>query len=180
MNKKTKYIVHGAIIAALYAVLTMALWEFSSLAIQVRLSEALCVLPLFTPAAVPGLFIGCLISNLLSGTWIDVVFGSLATLIAAILTYVIGKKCRLAISGQLSRQRKCLAPLPAVVVNAIIIPLVLYYGYGITAMGNAVTTIGVLALLALSILIGQAIACYLIGMPLMHVFERINRKHSIF
>lgn len=66
--KKTSFIVYAAVIAALYAVLTMALWEFSSLAIQVRLSEALCILPLFTPAAVPGLFIGCAVANILSGT----------------------------------------------------------------------------------------------------------------
>jgi len=73
-----------------------------------------------------------------------------------------------------------LSPLPAVLVNAIVIPLVLFYGYGVTAMGNVTSTIGVLGLLALSILIGQALACYIIGMPLLHVLEKLNKQHSIF
>lgn len=178
--KKTSFIVYAAVIAALYAVLTMALWEFSSLAIQVRLSEALCILPLFTPAAVPGLFIGCAVANILSGTWVDIVFGSLTTLAAAAVTALIGKRFSLGRRQGLSPVRRWLAPLPAVVFNALVIPFVLYYGYGITSMGNATSTVGVLALMALSVFIGQAIACYVVGMPLMKVLEKISEKHRLF
>ena len=178
--KKTRYIVYAAVIAALYAVLTMALWEFSSLTIQVRLSEALCILPLFTQAAIPGLFIGCAVANILSGTWADIVFGSLTTLAAAAVTALIGKRFSLGKRQGLSRARRWLAPLPAVVFNALVIPFVLYYGYGITSMGNATTTAGVLALMALSVFIGQAIACYVVGMPLMKLLERLNEKHRLF
>ncbi|MBR6950672.1 MAG: QueT transporter family protein [Oscillospiraceae bacterium] len=178
--KKTRFIVYAAVIAALYAVLTMALWEFSSLAIQVRLSEALCILPLFTPAAIPGLFIGCAVANILSGTWVDNVFGSLTTLAAAAVTAVIGKRFSLGRRQGLSRPRRWLAPLPAVVFNALVIPFVLYFGYGITSMGSTTATVGVLALMALSVFVGQAIACYVVGIPLMLLLERINDKRRLF
>ena len=178
--KKTRYIVYAAIIAALYAVLTMVLWEFSSLAIQVRLSEALCILPLFTQAAIPGLFIGCALANILSGTWVDIVFGSLTTLLAAVVTAFIGRRFSLGKRQGLSRIRRWMAPLPAVIFNALVIPFVLYFGYGIRSMGNATSTIGVLALMGLSVLIGQAIACYVVGMPLMKLLERLNDKYKIF
>ncbi|MBR4662223.1 MAG: QueT transporter family protein, partial [Clostridia bacterium] len=94
MRKEVRFITTGAIIAALYAALTMVLWEISSAGIQFRLSEALCILPAFTPAAIPGLTIGCAIANLAGGTWIDVVFGSMATLLASICTYFIGRAFR--------------------------------------------------------------------------------------
>ncbi len=178
--KKTRYIVYAAVIAALYAVLTMALWQFSSLAIQVRLSEALCILPLFTQAAIPGLFIGCALANILSGTWVDIVFGSLTTLAAAVVTAWIGRRFSLGKHRELSRVRRWLAPLPAVVFNALVIPFVLYFGYGITSMGNATSATGVLALMSLSVLIGQAIACYVVGMPLMKLMEHLNDKFKIF
>ena len=168
----TKRIAFGAIIAALYAVLTMALWEISSAGIQFRLSEALCVLPAFTPAAIPGLFIGCAISNLIGGTWVDVVFGSLATLLAAICTWRIGKVFRVGLAEKVSLGAKLLAPLPPVICNALIIPFVLYYGYGFTEAFGATGTVAVLALHALTVAIGEAAVCYLIGIPLMLVVNR--------
>ena len=86
MNKKVLYLVHGAVIAALYVVLTMLAnaLGLANYAIQVRFSEALTILPVFTPAAIPGLFLGCIISNTMTGCMLlDIIFGSLATLIIA-------------------------------------------------------------------------------------------------
>ena len=119
-NATVENIVTGSVIAALYTVLTLAcsLLGLSSGAIQLRLSEALCILPVFAPAAVPGLFIGCLLSNLLSGGLIyDVIFGSLATLLGAIGT-------------RLLRKHKVLSLLPPIFANTLIIPFVLVKVYG--------------------------------------------------
>ena len=121
-NKNVSMITQGAIIAALYVVLTMIAnaMGLANYAIQVRFSEALCILPFFTVAAIPGLTIGCLISNLLTGAMIwDVLFGSLATLIGAIGTYLL-------------RKHKVLMIFPPVIANAVIVPMVLRYGYGLT------------------------------------------------
>ena len=169
-NKKVVYLTQGAAIAALYAVLTLALWQFSSLQIQVRLSESLCILPLFTNAAVPGLYIGCVIANLLAGNVIDAGFGALATLLAAVSTYFIGRKVK-------GVTRLILAPLPAVIFNVIAVPLVLYYGYGFTTFEMGETVISgfwpVLGLNALSVFIGQMIACYGVGIPLYNALKHI-------
>lgn len=161
MNKKVRFITQAAIIAAIYAVLTLVTWQFSSYEIQVRVAEALCVLIYYTPAAVPGMFVGCLISNIFMGTPVDMVFGSLATLIAALIT------------TRIPRKAKMLYPLPTVIVNAVIVPLILYYGYGITSMGNATGTVVTLLILASSVAIGEAIACFAIGLPFMKLLDRI-------
>lgn len=114
-------ITQGAMIAALYVVLT---WVANVLglangAIQVRFSEALCILPVFTPAAIPGLFVGCLLANILNGCVIwDIIFGSLATLIGAFGTYFLKKT-------------KFVFTLPPVIANAVIVPFVLRYAYGV-------------------------------------------------
>ena len=120
-NKKVLRITQAAMIAAIYVVLTVFISAFNlaSGAIQVRISEALTILPVFTPAAIPGLFLGCLISNLVTGCMpLDVVFGSLATLIGACGTYALRK------------QNKFLAPVSPIVANTIVVPLVLFYGRG--------------------------------------------------
>ena len=94
-NKKVLFAVQAAMIAALYVVLTYItnLLGLASGTIQVRFSEALCILPVFTPAAIPGLFIGCLISNLITGGIIwDIIFGSIATLLGALGTYFLQKE----------------------------------------------------------------------------------------
>lgn len=111
----------GGLIAALYVVLTLlsTALGLSSGVIQVRISEALCILPVFTPAAIPGLFIGCLVANLLSGAVIwDIIFGSLATLAAAFLTYAL-------------RHNRWLASIPPILVNTIVVPFILFYAYHI-------------------------------------------------
>lgn len=179
-NKKVRFIVHAAIIAALYAVLTMALWEISSAGIQFRLSEALCVLPAFTPAAIPGLFIGCAIANVIGGTWIDVVFGSLATLIAAICSYFIGRAFRTGKTEKVRLGANLLVPLPPVIFNALIIPFVLYFGYGLTSTLGVEGMFPVLGLHALTVGAGEAAVCYIIGIPLMMILNKINKKANLF
>ena len=147
----------GAIIAAVYALLTMFLAPISSGLIQCRVSEAMSVLPYFTFSAVPGLFIGCVIANLLTGmAAYDVIFGSLATLLAAYITYWMR-----------NRVSKYLAPLPSVVVNALVVGWLLTYVYqvGVTFWVAA----GYVA-------IGQAIACFALGIPLMKLLERFRGK----
>jgi len=113
MNNKTRFLTYGSVIAALYVALTLLAnaLGLASGVIQVRLSEALTILPMFTPAAVPGLFVGCVLANLLTGCapW-DVVFGSLATLIGALGTWKLAKN-------------KWIAPLFPILSNAIICPL---------------------------------------------------------
>ena len=117
-DSRVKQMVQGAAIAAVYVVLTMAFRPISFGPVQFRISEALCVLPYFTPAAVPGVFLGCLISNLLGGAAaLDVVFGSLATLMGAV-------------GSRLFRKNRYLVSLPPIAANTLIIPWVLKYAYG--------------------------------------------------
>ncbi len=157
-NNKASFITHAAIIAALYVVLTYlaSMLGLSNGAIQIRFSEALTILPYFTPAAIPGLFIGCIISNILSGAVVwDVVFGSLATLMGAVFTYLLRKKS------------KWLAPLPPILSNTVIVPFVLTYAYGVPDG---------LAFLMLTVGIGEVISCGVLGMLLLRCLEK-HRNH---
>ncbi len=144
MKKKSVfYITQAAMIAAIYVVLTIFISAFglASGAIQVRISEALCILPVFTTAAIPGLFVGCLLANLITGATIfDIVFGSLATLIGAIGTYFL-------------RKTKFAYTLPPVLSNAIIIPFVLKYAYGLEdAWWFLAVTVGVGEIMSICLL----------------------------
>lgn len=152
-NKNVRFITQAALIAAIYVVLTIFISAFNlaSGAIQVRISEALTILPYFTPAAIPGLWIGCLLSNLLTGCMpFDVVFGSLATLLGAVGTYLL-------------RKNKWLAPIPPIVSNTLIVPFVLAYVY------NAKGTI---PFFMLTVGIGEVISCYVLGSILLNVLNR--------
>ena len=143
VDPKVLWITQGALIAALYVVLTLVFAPISFGPVQVRIAEALCILPMFTPAAIPGLFIGCLIANFIGGgIMLDVIFGSLATLIGAVLGYML-------------RKNRWLVPLPAVMANTLIVPFVLRYGYGVVDVAIPV--------LMLQILIGEVIGCYVLG-----------------
>ena len=148
MNKRILFICQAGIIAALYTVLTCVVGAFglASGAIQLRVSEALCVLPLFTPAAIPGLTVGCLLSNLLTGCmWQDVLFGSLATFLGAYGAYLL-------------RRWIWLGPIPTVVANTLIIPPVLAYVYGAE---------GGIPYLMLTVGIGEILSAYILGMLLL-------------
>ena len=151
-QKKAYFITQAAVIAALYVVLTMFINAFNlaSGAIQVRISEALTILPYFTPAAIPGLFVGCLLSNFLTGAAIwDIVFGSLATLLGAIGTYLL-------------RKWKWCAPLPPILANTIIIPFVLTYAYGLP---------GGIPFFMLTIGAGEVLSCGILGMILLFALQ---------
>lgn len=154
-NSKVKNITHSAIIAALYVVLTLAaqLLGLASGAIQVRFSEALTILPVFTSAAIPGLAIGCLISNIIAGGVIwDIIFGTFATLIGAVGTYIL-------------RNHRWAAPIPPIVANAVIVPFVLIYAYGATEA---------LPFLMLTVGIGEVISAGVLGTVLLKTLDKTN------
>ena len=142
-KKNIRLLAQGAIIAALYVVLTVIFAPISFGAVQLRIAEALTILPLFTPAAIPGLFIGCILANLLGGgVMLDVILGSIATLIGAVFGYML-------------RNNRWLMPVPAVIANALIVPLVLIKGYGVTDMSYP--------LLVVYIAAGEILGCYVLG-----------------
>ncbi|HZK01835.1 MAG TPA: QueT transporter family protein [Anaerovoracaceae bacterium] len=148
---KTRHLSHGAIIAALYTALTIITMPISYGVMQIRIAEALTVLPALTPAAIPGLFVGCFISNMLGPNGIiDIVFGSIATLIAGVATYRLRKKI-------------FLAPLPPVLANGIIIGSMLHYVYKVP--------VSLLACI-LWVGLGELIACYGIGYPLLRYLNK--------
>ena len=181
-NKKVLFLTQAAMIAALYVVLTELsnLFGLASYAIQVRFSEALTVLPFFMPAAVPGLFAGCIISNLLvSANIFDIVFGSIATLLGGIVTCVIGKPFRNRNNGQipgikqpnsvLSLKYKTaawLTPIPPIVSNTLIIPFVLKYAYGFEPLWFSFLTV----------CIGEIISCGVLGIPLFFFIKKYARQ----
>lgn len=175
MKKTTKLITQAAIIAALYVVLSLLTYQFSYLEIQCRIAEALCMTIFYTPAGVYGVFIGCLITNIFGGSWIDIVFGSLTTLVAALLTYPIAQKIRKKHGNVLKIRHSLLIPIPTVVVNALAIPFVLYYGYGVTSFAFAETRIAVLALLSFSVFAGEMISCYVFGPLFVLALNRVDK-----
>ena len=156
-HKKTLFVCRAAVIAALYVALTYVSRAFGldSGMIQLRVSEALCILPIFTPAAIPGLYVGCLSANLLTGAhWVDILVGPVATLIGALGTYAL-------------RKLPYLAPAPAVISNALIIPFVLAYGYGMEeAIPFMMLTVG----------IGELLSVYLFGMILYFSLKKRGTK----
>ena len=156
-SKKLVFSCQAAVIAALYVVLTYVFSAFASGVIQVRVSEALTILPAFTPAAIPGLVIGCLLSNTLTGcVLLDIIFGSVATLIGALGSYAL-------------RRHTWLVPIPPIVSNMIIVPFVLRFAYGATdAFPFMIATVGA----------GEIISCYLLGMILYGALKKVN--HTLF
>ena len=156
-NKNVSIITIGAMTAALYVVLTLVANAFglANFAIQVRFSEALTILPYFTPAAIPGLFVGCILSNLITGCMpLDVLFGSLATLLGALGTYSL-------------RKRKWAAPIPPIIANTIIVPFVLAYVYHFEgSIPYFMVTVG----------IGEIISCGVLGMILLNVLNKYKDK----
>lgn len=151
---ETKYLAEAAVIAAIYALLTIVLAPISYGAVQVRISEALTVLPFFTPAAVPGLFVGCIAANIMSPYGLaDLIFGSAASLIGAIGSYLLRKK-------------PLLVPLAPVISNGIIVGAMLYYVYEVPLP---------LIVQMLYVALGEVVACYAIGYPLMKYLNKYKR-----
>ena len=145
-NKNVTFLTQAAMIAAIYVVLTYVFAPFSFGEIQIRISEALTILPLFTPAAVPGLFIGCLIGNILGGAILpDIVFGS---------TYSLREK------------KPIFGPIPPIAANTVIVPFVLRFGYGVNLP---------IPFMMLTVGIGEVISCGILGMILYTALSRYHR-----
>ncbi len=151
MKIDLRFILRAAVVAALYAAVTLLLAPISYGPLQFRVAEALTLLPMLTPAAVPGLFVGCVVANLMSPavTLLDVVFGSLATLGAATLTRRL-------------RNRPAVAALPPVLINALVVGAVLAFSYNLPFW-----------LTALEVGAGQLGVCYLLGLPLYYALRRM-------
>jgi len=157
VNKRTLFLCQAAIVAALYVALTFLarLLGLDSGVIQVRFSEALCILPIFMPSSIWGLTAGCFLSNILVGAHLlDILVGPIATLLGALGTYAL-------------RKHKWLAPLPAVLSNTLIIPFVLSYGYG---MEQAIPV------MMLTVGIGELISVYGLGTVFMVSARRFLDK----
>ena len=165
-DKKVLYLTEGAAIAAIYVVLCQIFAPISFRDVQVRIAEGLTILPFFTSAAIPGLFVGCVLGNLLGGAIpIDIIFGSLATLIGALGTWAIGRWIRR--KHPASHRMKFLLPVPPILANALIIPFILYYGYGITVpIPIQIATVGA----------GEILSCGVIGMIILFALEKAGMR----
>ncbi|MBQ8302375.1 MAG: QueT transporter family protein [Clostridia bacterium] len=160
-RKLTLYTTRGALIAALYVIMTLvsSLVGLASGVIQFRISEALCILPIFFPEAVPGLFVGCLLSNLLAGgvVW-DVIFGSIATLIGAYGAYLL---------RGLPQDKIWVATLPTILSNMIIVPFVLIFAYGAPDS---------YFFLAITVGIGEIVCAGVLGSGLYYLLKKTKIK----
>lgn len=156
-TKRTLYLCQAAVIAALYVILTFLanLLGLASGVIQIRLSEMLCLLPMFMTSAIPGVTIGCLLANLLTGAAaLDILIGPIATLLGALGTYAL-------------RKHRWLAPIPPILSNALIIPFVLAYGYGVEdAIWFMMITVGV----------GEILSIGVLGMIFVRASEKFLKK----
>lgn len=151
MKLKTRTIVQAALIAAVYASFTLLIEPLAFGPIQFRISEALTVLPAVLPASIPGIFIGCILANFLGGFGVvDIVFGSLATLLAGFSTWLL-------------RKRRWLFPLPPVIFNGLIVGAYVYLLYDKTYP---------LPLTMLFIAISEALICYGLGLPLLSLIRK--------
>lgn len=157
-QNKATFMAQAAMIAAIYVVLTLLGASFSYGEIQVRISEALTILPVFTPAAIPGVFLGCLLSNILGGCIVpDIIFGSLATLAGAFFTW------------KLRGRSKFLAPLPPIIANALVVPFVLRYGYQMPFP---------IPFMMLTVGIGEVVSCGILGLALHTMLSKY--RHVLF
>ena len=154
-QNRTNTLTRAAIIAALYAALTLLLAPMSFGLVQIRISEALTLLPILLPEAVPALAVGCLIANLLGGAMaVDVLFGTLATLLAAIFTRLLAR-------------RLLPAMLMPVLFNGLIVGAVVHVAYAPTVP---------MLLCMLSVAAGEAVSCCLLGPLMLRALERIPQK----
>ena len=157
-NKNVAFMTQAAMIAAIYVVLTYVFAPFSFGEVQIRIAEALTILPVFTPAAIPGLFVGCIVGNILGGAILpDIIFGSIATLIGAFGTYAL-------------RKHKFACTWPPVIANMVIVPFVLRYGYGFITEYKGVDWS--IPFKALTVGIGEVITCVILGSVLLRVLNK--------
>ena len=157
-DNKVRFLAQGAMIAAVYVALTVVFAPISFSEIQVRVAEALTILPVFTPAAIPGLFIGCLIGNIAGGAVVpDIIFGTLATLIGAFGTW------------KLRRAHPFLAPVPPILANTVIVPFVLKYAYEVPLP---------VPFMMLKVGAGEILSCGVLGMLLYYALR--SRREQIF
>ena len=158
-----KFIATSAVIAAAYVALSFVSAAFGLAfgPVQLRLSEVLCVLPVFTPAAIPGLFVGCIISNLLSFSPLDILFGSLATLIAAVLTRAF-RNIRF-------KDIPLLSLFPPVIVKAVIVGTEI----AVFFMPHA-AFLRAFLINAVQVFLGQMIVCYVFGIPFYFAMKRVR------
>lgn len=163
MKLTTRSLTRAALIAALYLLLTIVFQAISFGAVQFRISEALMLLPVLTVDAVPGLFVGCVLANLLGGgIWYDVVLGSIATLLAAVFARKL-------------RNKPALAAAMPVLFNGLIVGPVVYFAY-VRAPGEAVNTLVLLSSVG-TVALGELVVCYVLGLPLLRVLRRIPAKY---
>lgn len=156
-NKKVLFMVQAAAIAAIYVVLTVVFAPLAFGEVQIRFAEVLTVLPFFTPAAIPGLFVGCVIGNFMGGAIpVDILCGSLATLLGALGSYAL-------------RKRKFFVPLPPIIANILIVPFVLFYGYGINLP---------IPFMMLTVGVGEIVSCGILGMVVLLALDKY--KNLIF
>lgn len=150
-ENKVTFLTQAALIAAVYVVLCVAFAPISYGEVQVRVAEALAILPYFTPAAIPGLFVGCFLSNMIGGSILmDMIFGSLATLIGAVGSWYF-------------RKNRILVLVPPIVANTIMVPFVLRFGYGVPLP---------IPFMMLTVGIGEVIAVAVLGSVLLNVLDR--------
>ena len=151
-NKTVLFVTKAAMIAAVYVVLTIVLAPISFGQVQLRVSEALTIMPVFTAAAIPGVFIGCLIGNILGGAVLpDIIFGSLATLVAAVISYKLRGKGLL------------IASIPPVVVNMLVVPFVLKYAYSVPLP---------IPFMMLTVGAGEVVSCSILGVGLGKLLQK--------
>jgi len=156
---RTKKIVRAGIIGGLYVVLSLLTLPIASGAIQFRVSDALTILPLFFVEAIPALFVGCMLSNLITGCmFLDILLGSLITLVASILTYMVGKMLKK------SWLKVFVGGLFPVILNALILPIIWVVCYGAIEY--------VYYLQALFLLISQSLSVYLLGTPIFITLKK--------
>ena len=173
-TKRARSLAISAVIAAMYAVLTYAAAAMNLAfgPVQFRFSEALTVLPVFTPAAIPGLAVGCLIANLASPLGIvDWIFGTLATLCAALCTYAV-RNVRI-------KKLPILAPLPPVLFNALFVGLEIACLSESGAFSFMNASLSGFLYGALSVGIGELVVCYALGLPLHAVVQRTDLEERI-
>ena len=174
----TLMLARAGIIAALYVALSYAVLPVASGAIQFRISEALTILPLFYVESIPALFIGCLLSNLLTGClWQDIVFGSLTTLCAGIFTHLVGRALRNSAKHYL---KIALGGLFPVLMNALILPLIWLWAYGDISLpfewAAEYSTLILYGLQVAFLLLSQSVAIYVCGSLLYALFVKLERR----